>query len=213
VPRALDGRYFQRRVGGWPVSALILADGRRALVLGFSVQWTAPTPRHPYRYAGAARPAPIAPAIAEVMTEAVQRLCAEFTLVGLNSFDFLLDGAAFHLLEINPRPGATLDIFEPEQGSLFALHVAACGGTLPDPAPRYAAAKAGAILYADRTIAAVPAFEWPDWTADRPAAGSCVPAETPICTVMASASSAAMARRRIAERSRRLLADLRVAQS
>ena len=209
----MDGRYFQRRVGGWPVSALVLADGRRALVMGFSVQWTAPTPRHPYRYAGAARPAPITPVIAEAMTEVVQRLCAELTLVGLNSFDFLLDGATFHLLEINPRPGATLDIFEPEQGSLFALHVAACGGALPDPAPTYAAAKAGAILYADKTIAAMPAFDWPDWTADRPVAGSCVPAETPICTVMASASSAAVARRRIAERSRRLLADLRVAQS
>jgi len=209
----MDGRYFQRHVGGWPVSALVLADGRRAMVLGFSIQWAEPTPRHPYRYAGAARPAPIAPAIAEAMTEVVQRLCAELTLVGLNSFDFLLDGASFHLLEINPRPGATMDIFEPEEGSLFALHVAACGGAVPDRAPSYAAAKAGAILYADRTIAAMPAFEWPDWTADRPAAGSCVPAQTPICTVMASASSAASARRRVAERSRRLLAELDLAQS
>jgi predicted ATP-grasp superfamily ATP-dependent carboligase len=209
----MDGRYFQRRVGGWPVSALVLADGRRALVLGFSIQWTSPTPRQPYRYAGAAQPAPIAPVIAEAMTEVVQRLCAELTLVGLNSFDFLLDGAAFHLLEINPRPGATMDIFEPDEGALFGLHVAACRGTLPDQAPSYAAAKAGAILNADRTIAAVPAFDWPDWTADRPAAGSCVPAETPICTVMASASSAAAARRRVAERSRRILADLSVAQS
>ncbi|MDQ2078742.1 ATP-grasp domain-containing protein [Xanthobacteraceae bacterium Astr-EGSB] len=208
-----DGRYFQRRVAGQPVSALVLAEGRRALVLGFSVQWTAPTPRHPYRYAGAARPAPIAPAIAEDMTGMVQRLCAELALVGLNSFDFLLDGATFHLLEINPRPGATLDIFEPEEDSLFALHVAACRGTLPVRPPRYAAAKASAILYADKTIAAVPAFDWPDWTADRPPAGSRVPAETPICTVMASASSAAAARRRVAERSRRLLADLDLAQS
>jgi predicted ATP-grasp superfamily ATP-dependent carboligase len=207
-----DGRYFQRRVAGQPVSALVLADGRHALVLGFSVQWAAPTPRHPYRYAGAARPAPIAPAIAEDMTGMVQRLCAELALVGLNSFDFLLDAATFHLMEINPRPGATLDIFEPEEGSLFGLHVAACRGALPDRAPTWAAAKAGAILYADKTIAAVPAFDWPDWTADRPPEGSCVPADTPICTVMASASSAAVARRRVAERSRRLLADLCAAQ-
>lgn len=207
-----DSRYFQRRAAGQPVSALVLADGRHAIVLGFSVQWAAPTPRHPYRYAGAARPAPIAPHIADTMTAAVQRLCAELALVGLNSFDFLLDGATFLLLEINPRPGATLDIFEPDEGSLFALHVDACRGTLPDRPPSYMAAKAGAILYADKTIAAVPAFDWPDWTADRPPAGSCVPADTPLCTVMASASSAAFARQRVAERSRRLLAGLDTAR-
>jgi predicted ATP-grasp superfamily ATP-dependent carboligase len=213
APRALDGCYFQRRVGGWPVSALVLGDGEHAMVLGFSIQWAAPTQRHPYRYAGAARPAPIVPAIAEAMTDVVKRLCAELALVGLNSFDFLLDGATFHLLEINPRPGATLDIFEPEEGSLFAMHVDACRGTLPKRPPSYAAAKAGAILYAEKTIVAVPAFDWPDWASDRPPAGSCVPADTPICTVMASASSAAMARRRVAARSRRLLVDLSLTQS
>jgi uncharacterized protein len=203
-----EGWYYQRRVAGRPVSALVLADGHEAMILGFSIQWAAPTKRHPFRFGGAAGPAPIAPATAAAMMVAIQRLVAELGLVGLNSFDFLLDGASFHLLEVNPRPGATLDIFEPAAGSLFELHVAACQGRLPKKPPVPVGAKACAILYAPAAIAAVPARDWPDWIADRPAAGSPVPAQAPICTVTATASSAAAARRRVAQRSARLLAEL-----
>jgi predicted ATP-grasp superfamily ATP-dependent carboligase len=208
APPDVDDRYYQRRVAGRPVSALVLADGHNAMVLGFSIQWASPTPRHPYRFAGAAQPAPLAAATAGAMTAAVRRLVAELSLVGLNSFDFLLDGARFHLLEVNPRPGATVDIFEPAEGSLFALHVAACRGGLPTAPPRFTSARAGAILYADKAIKTVPAIAWPDWTADRPAAGSYIHAHAPICTVTASASSAAMARRRVVARASRLRADL-----
>jgi predicted ATP-grasp superfamily ATP-dependent carboligase len=189
-----DGFYFQRRVGGDAVSALLLADGRCALILGFSTQWTAPAPGRPFRYGGAARPAPLARQTADAMTAALSRIVAEAALVGLNSADFVLDGDKFHLVEINPRPGATLDIFEPRGASLFALHVAACRGRLPDAAPTYEGAAANAIVYADRPIAPVPALAWPAWTADRPAAGSAIAAAAPLCTVFATAATAGAAR-------------------
>ena len=96
----------------------------------------------------------------------------------MNSADFLVDQGTFHFLEINPRPGATLDIFEPADGSLFALHVAACDGRLPDRVPAHDGAMAAAIVYADRDIR-VPARDWPDWTADRPHAGTLVKAGEP----------------------------------
>src|SRR5439155_15312644 len=34
--------YFQRRTDGVPISALVLAAGGRAVVLGFSAQWSTP---------------------------------------------------------------------------------------------------------------------------------------------------------------------------
>ena len=107
--------YFQRRVQGSPVSALFLADGRRTMVLGFSAQWSAPTASQPFRYGGAVQPAVLEPETAAAMNEAVQRLGAMVPLRGLNSADFLVSGDVFTLLEINPRPGATLDIFEPAE--------------------------------------------------------------------------------------------------
>jgi uncharacterized protein len=197
-------RYYQQKVPGKPVGVLFLADGKRASVLGFSEQWSSPTPDLPYRYGGAVRPATLAPSTSELVASAVNRLAAALSLVGLNSADFLVEGERFWLLEINPRPGATLDIFEPLGGSLFAMHVAACEGNLT-LAPRYPeAARAAAIVYAESDIASVPALDWPDWTADRPAAGTTIKAGQPLCTVYAD-GPAAPAAKAIAEQRREMV--------
>jgi predicted ATP-grasp superfamily ATP-dependent carboligase len=203
------GYYFQRRVRGMAVSALVLADGRRAIILGFSTQWSSPTPRHPFRYGGAVRPAALSPKTANRMIAAVERLLSAVAVVGLNSVDFLVDGHEFQLLEINPRPGATLDIFEPKDGSLFALHVAACEGTLPAGPPVLDEAAASAIVYADDDISSVPDMQWPSWTADRPCVGTSIEAGGPLCTVLAFASTATAARELVEQRIAIMLADLR----
>jgi predicted ATP-grasp superfamily ATP-dependent carboligase len=200
--------YFQRSVEGTPVSALILADGRRAVVLGFSAQWSAPSPARPFRYGGAARPAALAPQLAAAMTAAVERLVAAVPLVGLNSADFLVDGDAFWLLEINPRPGATLDIFEPADASLFALHMAAIRGNLPERAPVLSGAAAAATVYAPHDIPSVPAIDWPHWAADRQNAGTRVSAGEPICTVLAHARDAVAAKALAQERAAAILAQV-----
>ena len=201
-----DGFYFQRTVQGTPVSALFLADGRSARTLGFSAQWTSPTTQEPFRYGGAVRPAALEPGIADALAAALQRLMQAIPLFGLNSADFLVDGNEFRLLEINPRPGATLDVFEPAEGSLFALHVAACEGELSDTPLHLHGACAAAIVYADRDIIALPATQWPDWTADRSAPGTAFKAGEPLCTVKATAATAAAAKARVDERLAMVLA-------
>jgi predicted ATP-grasp superfamily ATP-dependent carboligase len=194
------GVYFQRRVGGHPVSALVLGDGSRVMVLGFSAQWLAPTQHHPFRYGGAVRPAALVEAVREAMTASVNRLNALVQLTGLNSVDFLVDGNAFHLLEVNPRPGATFDLFEPDGASLFALHVEACAGRLPSHPPVFTGAMAGAIVYAERAIAATPPVAWPDWVSDRPVAGSRIKGGGPLCSVFARAATAAEAKQLVQQR-------------
>jgi predicted ATP-grasp superfamily ATP-dependent carboligase len=198
--------YFQRAIPGAPASALFLADGRRALILGFSTQWASPTAQHPFRYGGAVRPAGIAPAIADALAAAVQRLMQAIPLVGLNSADFLVDGNEFRLLEINPRPGATLDVFEPATGSLFALHVRACEGEMSSAPPRLEGAFAAATVYAESDIVASPTTQWPDWTADRSPPGTAFKAGEPLCTVKAAAATAAAAKARVDERLKLVLA-------
>ena len=198
--------YYQRKVSGTPIAALFLADGERATVLGFSAQWSLPTPRQPYRYGGAVRPATLAPRTADSLSGAVHRLAAAMSLVGLNSADFLVDSEVFWLLEVNPRPGATLDIFEPPEGSLFALHMAACVGKLFEGSHYPEGAKAAAIVYAEDDIASLPVLDWPYWTADRPLAGSAIKAGQPLCTVYACSSAAAGARALTDERREMVLA-------
>jgi uncharacterized protein len=177
------GCYAQRRVEGRPVSLAFLADGRRAEPFGFTEQWPSPAPGRPYRYGGAAFPAALPRALAARMEEWAARLAREFRLVGLGSADFLVQGEQARLLEVNPRPGATLDLTDRARPGLFEAHVAACFGRLQVPRAVPGPSRASLILYADRGPLAIRGEDWPDWAADRPHAGSTIPAGGPICTV------------------------------
>ena len=175
--------YFQRRVAGKSISALFLASEKKAEIIGLSMQWTAPTPASPFRYGGAAGPVDIGPAQAEEIARSVAIIASELDLVGLNSADFMVSADAVWLIEINPRPGATLDVFESNEAPLFARHVAACEGR-PTPASPSFAFKAAEIVYAPRDIVAPEGRSWPDWAVDRSPAGTRIVAGDPFCTVL-----------------------------
>ena len=93
-------------------------------------------------------------------------------LKGLVSLDFIVNAGVAHLIEVNPRPGAGLDVFDDASGTLFKAHVAAASGA--DPTPLLAASwrpepRAAAYFYADRAALKVPEISWPEWTSgDRP---------------------------------------------
>lgn len=184
-----EAGYFQRIVPGRPVSALFASDGHAAQIIGFSEQWSDPTDEEPYRYGGAITPALLTDAQVAALSHAVHVLTQSFALRGLNSADFMVDGDAFHVLEINPRPGATLDIFDDDHGSLLQVHIAACTGKPVGKLPTSVDYRAAKIVYAADVIPCVPAISWPDWAADRQAPGSRVETGWPICTILARSDS------------------------
>lgn len=195
-PRAPEGHYLQARVPGRPHALNFLADGRTIRILAVTEQWCAPSPIRPYRYGGAlARgigEAPVLPAaLVDTIAAGVERIVAATGLRGLGSADLLIDGAAWWLTEINPRPGATLDILDRRPMPLLAAHIAACLGAMPDPGPYPAGAAAAQICYADRELAPVPDLAWPDCVRDRPCPGSVVRRDAPLCTVLAEGADRA----------------------
>jgi predicted ATP-grasp superfamily ATP-dependent carboligase len=192
--------YWQEPVAGDPVSALVLAGGGEAMVLGLSAQWPDPGPGAPFRYGGAVRPALLPEAVVAALSDAAACVVQALRLVGLNSVDFLVAGTDWRLIEVNPRPGATLDIFEPDDDALLALHVKTCRGRLPERAPRFSGAAAAAVVYARRDVARVPRIDWPVWAADRQPFGTRVAAAAPLCTVLARANAPGEARRLVDER-------------
>jgi predicted ATP-grasp superfamily ATP-dependent carboligase len=193
---AAPGVYFQRRVPGRALSALFLANGRGARVLGYSEQWVAAAAAHPFRYGGAAGPVSPPPALARALAAACDRLARAAGLVGLNSLDLLVDGDRFHVIELNPRPGATLDVFDGTAGrSLWRLHLDAVQGKLPSSSQTAGPlARAAAIVYAPCSLTVPHGMAWPDWAADRGVGGSRIAAGAPVCTVRASASAAGVDR-------------------
>src|ERR1700731_2980011 len=123
--------YFQRIAAGEPVSILFLADGAKARIVGLSRQWAAPAPGEPFRFGGSLRPAGLSPGLETGLRRAAELITAACGLRGLNSIDFLVEGSEYWFLGVNPRPGATLDIFEDRDGSLFRAHIDSCRGRLP----------------------------------------------------------------------------------
>lgn len=210
---AAPERYFQQHIPGRALAALFLADGHGASTLGFSEQWVDGDDGAPFRYGGCAGPARPEPPLASAIAEACSALAQALCLVGLNSLDLLVDGDTFHILEVNPRPGATLDIFDRGPGvPLWRLHLEGVAGRLPPVAECGGGARAAAVVYAPWDIAIPMGLSWPRWTADRGGAGTVVRRGEPICTVTAAAPSLAAARDVAARRARRLLDRLEAAK-
>jgi predicted ATP-grasp superfamily ATP-dependent carboligase len=201
--------YYQALVEGRAVSTLFVANGRNARVLGFSEQWTAPAPGRLWRYGGAVRPAAVSEAAAVAMTVAVRRLTQACGLRGLASADFVLGENQPQLLEINPRPGATLDIFAGAANPPLALHLAAVrNGSIPRKPLRFEGASASAILYAPERLIVPRNMVWPVWGADLPKPGERIDKERPICTLLARAGSRGHAKRLVETRKASLLAKI-----
>lgn len=201
-----EADYFQRRVAGSAVSAALLGDGRRCLVLALSRQWQ--RPHGCGHYAGASFPAGLATGIERGLRDAAVAIGEACGVRGLSSADFLVDEeGGFHLLEVNPRPGAALEAAELHFGMpLFGLHIAAARRRLPAalPQPRPGAA-ATEIVWADRDLTMPERFAWPDWAGDRTPAGVVLRRGDPTASVRAQAAAASAVRAMLADRQAVLL--------
>lgn len=186
---AKDGIYFQRAVQGSSVSALFIAEPSGARVVGFSHQWTCPTPEHPYRFCGAVRLESFPDQDAAMIGGWLSALSTRTGLIGMCSADFIKAGQTYHLLEINPRPGATLDIFDHDDAPLLAAHLGASRGEQA-PLPEHEGSMASMVVYSFDDIASFPEMDWPDWLADRQPSGTPIGRGEPICTIFASGKTA-----------------------
>ena len=147
----------------------------------------------------------IEPALEKELLATAERVGQELQLVGMASFDFLISDRTPYLLEVNARPGASLDVLDDVRGSLFAAHMAAWTrlGSFSNASPRHGRARAIAIVHADRNALTLADFPWPEWSADRGAPGTFVPRGAPLATAFAEGPTAdaaeALARARLAE--------------
>jgi predicted ATP-grasp superfamily ATP-dependent carboligase len=200
---AASGFYFQRFIPGRSVSALFIGDGKTARIVGFSRQWTSPAPAMPYRYGGAVRLKRFGRAQAEMIGGWISGLTQRAGLVGLCSADLIHGADGYTLLEINPRPGATLDIFDDADAPLMQAHLDAAAGR-PYRLPRFADCMASMITYTAKPVARFPDIAWPDWTADHQSPGTQLLAGDPVCTVFARGPSADATQKVVRQQARNL---------
>ncbi len=214
------GIYYQRECDGQSLSALFAADGQRARVIAFSEQLLKTRGQSPYVFCGAIGPITLAPAAASLLQETLDALVGATGLIGLNSLDFLWDGERFNVLEINPRPSATLALYDVRGsasfGSLLRVHTELCSGAMRlDRSAHLVStaatepARGARIVFAneDRRItpAASARLAAVAWIHDIPSPNTAVARGEPLCTVSAVATDLDAVRACLAQRAHEVL--------
>jgi uncharacterized protein len=209
-------QYLQRWHDGAPMSATFIADGRGARLLGCNLQLSREIGQAPFAWRGVIGPLPLSDAVQVQVMHALQVLVGTFGLRGLCSLDFLLrePGPRVEVLEVNPRPPASLDLYAAHGLPVIGAHLRACdnGGleavpTLPVLSPR-----GSAVVFARQDMMLGPAAA--QWLAaqpqvhDVPSRAASFLAHAPVCSVSAAGDDIAAVQEQLQQRADALLVAL-----
>jgi predicted ATP-grasp superfamily ATP-dependent carboligase len=200
-----DGVMLQERIDGVPCSVAAVGDGRGAVVLGVTEQLIgrASLGGRGYAWCGNVTRAEL-PGVADLCAH----LAAEFGLIGLFGVDFVWDGEHAWVVEVNPRPTGSLELFG---AGAFDAHLEGCAGRLParGAAPEGAAGKA--IVYATHDTDVGDTGDWPArGIRDVPHPGERIDAGNPICTLLATGPTPEAVLAELDDRAAALRAELGV---
>jgi predicted ATP-grasp superfamily ATP-dependent carboligase len=200
------GQVLQAYVEGTPGSAAFVADGTRSTLLAWTEQLRGP---RGFLYGGNILPLEAPAAALDEVRALAGALAGAFGLRGVNGFDFVLREGRPVLVEVNPRYCASMELWDRMTGrSIFALHLDAHRGTLPEPAAMPDGAWGKAIVYAPRRLTVGDTLAWLErGVRDVPQPGAVVQEGHPICTVLARASSRSACRARLEVETAAVLAE------
>jgi uncharacterized protein len=178
--------YYQRFIEGKNYSVSFLANRERALIVGFNEPWSIALGDWPYCYLGAINHVSLARTMVARIQRDLDAIVQATGLVGLNGLDFIIAGDDYFVIEVNPRPSGTLDLYDADcaQG-LFHWHVRASDGELPERLFDRTVIRAHAVVYTMQALQLDRDVHWPDWCSDIPEPGSAFAPRMPVCMVHA----------------------------
>jgi predicted ATP-grasp superfamily ATP-dependent carboligase len=180
----LSGCVVQKFVKGKDYSVSFLGDGVAAEVVSVNEQLMGKKEfgAREFWYCGNITPVPF-----EDMHSMCMKLVKEFKLKGSCGLDFVVKNGSVYMMEVNPRPQATLELVEKVFNvNMFVLHENAVNGRLQSiPDPKRVWGKA--IVYAEQDITMPDTTEWlyHEWIKDVPHAFEHIRKSNPVCTVLA----------------------------
>lgn len=185
---------LQQRVDGQSCSASFLAAADRTVLIGAATQFVgeAWTGAPQFVYAGGVAPLDLTESETRRLEQVGETLRVAFGLRGLFGVDAIRRGAEWSVIEINPRPTASMELFELAGiANVFELHCVAFKG--PETTLKRPARAAGkAILYAAAPFElteSIPPVENGIRLADRSQAGTKFAAGDPVATVISTGKS------------------------
>lgn len=189
---------FQEQLTGLVGSAVFVANGQQAVLLGLTEQLVGRRAfgAKPFGYCGNLLPPRLPPAELSLLLPAaralVSHLSRTFNLQGLNGLDFIWRQGRVWTLEVNPRPSASMELVELAYNlRLFDAHIRSFQGELPDfeleQALRGSPAAGKAILFAPTDLCLGETGHWPALgLRDIPQPGEQIQQGQPVCTLLAT---------------------------
>lgn len=224
--------YCQAQLHGVPIGAVYLAEPDTTTRIGFSWQLsgTDPAAPGPFVYCGSIGPVSLPDRISGQIDVVAGTLAHTLGLRGVFGIDGVLNERGFHLVELNPRYPASLELFERSSGTswlrrhgrAFQPHAAiAATDTWAAPPRAEPPIVARQIVYAPQNsvieldlaeLVGSPMAHHGDQLpalADVPPVGSQIPRSAPVCTILVQGQSIRDCAENLAEQSRRLYSNLR----
>jgi predicted ATP-grasp superfamily ATP-dependent carboligase len=200
--RLTRGEIIQRRIDGLSCSAVAIADNRQAIVLGLTEQLHR---SGSFGWMGNVAPPRLPEGELAELDGQLRGVCDEIVarlgVRGAFGVDAVWDGRHAWVLEVNPRPPGSLELFGP--GS-FEGHVRGARG-LGLPTAGGPCANLKLVLFADRDLLAPDPGWWPAGLVhDIPHAGEEIKRGAPVCTLISADAGVA----ELLERGARLLSAL-----
>jgi predicted ATP-grasp superfamily ATP-dependent carboligase len=192
--RLPGGVVVQERIAGLPCSAAAVADGRASALLGISEQLAGRRALgvRGHTWCGNVAPPRLPAAERRALARQAGAICAHvaaaFGLRGLFGVDLAWDGHTAWVLEVNPRPTASLETLAAVHGIRpFTAHLDACAGRLGPDAPEAVGAAGKAVVWATRDVRLPDTRDWAQQgIRDVPHPGERIAAGRPICTLVAT---------------------------
>jgi predicted ATP-grasp superfamily ATP-dependent carboligase len=184
--------YWQKFQAGMPHSVLFLADGQQVQVVGFNSQWPIRlSETQEFVFSGVVNCTDLPDKHKAQVADWLKQMVPAFVLKGLSSLDFIQADDCSYVLEINPRPSASMQLYDED---LLVRHIQACEGALGATSVAQSLALRGLksppqigyqVVYAEQDLIIPSQFEWPPWCMDLPKPGNMCRAGQPICSIIA----------------------------
>ncbi|MGZ8191036.1 MAG: ATP-grasp domain-containing protein [Methylococcaceae bacterium] len=180
--------YWQKFQPGTQHSVLFLADGQHIQVIGFNTQWTIRlSENQEFIFSGIINSCDLPDQQKLLISNWLKILVPVFELKGLNSMDFIQFGGKSYVLEINPRPSASMQLYDDD---LLMGHIKAIQGELANDRPVQSSYAGYQIVYARQDITIPEGFAWPEWCMNLPESGDMCRSGQPICSIIAHQNEA-----------------------
>lgn len=185
-----DDYYYQQFIEGQSGSVLFISNGSQSQLISINKQSLSTHPLTPFCLASIESPWTLEPHHRNYLIEAINELTISVQIMGLNSLDFIVskDNDIF-ILEINPRPSASAELY-PDTSSLLQSHIDACQGkeiNLPSIPTSFFSLHH--TLFAETNLMVPLDMNWPNLCHDFPIDGTKINQYEPICTIIIKSHS------------------------